>query len=840
MADKTTLIKEAQKYLAKGLIDKAIGEWEKLVSEYPDGNNFNFIGDLYLKKGDKRSAVESYQKAANIFRQEGFSLKALALYKKVLNIAPTDATALYALGELSEEKEMTTDATRYYLAAADSLTKDGKKDELLTVYEKILALSPSNIPLRIKVADILFKEGLKAGAAKEYLNIAGICGDKGDLQKAKEYCQKVIDIQPLNKDAVIRLSSLHEKSGEIAKAAELMKEATVVFHDNVDVLLRAAEISMAAGSQGYVKSYLSRIIELEPKHAQAHILLAESYAKEGLKDKAWEAYLVVLDSLIGDEKYADAIKLLENIREIDPLETHKKLISLYKQLGKEPLLIEELTSLGDLYYEREMPEEAMTCYSEALEKVPDNDYLQERIAELRGKDQTGEVPEFTETAEPEDIETAVNEVSEHIDIKAEKTVDEIFTEADIFSRYGLLTEAMALLEGLRLKAPENIDLHLRLKSLYADTGDKESAVTECLILSELYKRIGDTAASEKTLKEGYEIYPDDPRLADRRFADLLEPTSLVSKGLEEAGGVSDAEAPQIEDYEEELSEADFYARQGLVQESFKILLKLKGLFPENRDVAERLEALGGEAGLSDDTGLSEASMEKPDTSYELPEEEAELPESFFTDEIPQQEEAPAEAPEQTPEEMTGQMEYEDFSIEEQEIVEAQEMPETKLDDDVLDIFQEFKKGLESELEDEDSETHYNLGIAYKEMGLVDDAIKEFQTSGKDKKRFLQSSSMLGVCYMEKGLYSLAVDVLSKTLDSIQEKDDSYWSVKYDLAEAHEKEDNLKKALELYTEVYGWNAKFRNVSEKVSLLKTQAAKTAGKEKPKERKDRVSYL
>ena len=169
MADKTTLIKEAQKYLAKGQIDKAIGEWEKLVSEYPDGNNFNFIGDLYLKKGDKKSAIESYQKAANIFRQEGFSLKALALFKKVLNIAPTDAAALYALGELSEEKALITDAIKYYLAAADSLSKEGRKDELFDVYEKILSLSPSNMPLRIKVAEILFKEGLKSGAAKEYL-----------------------------------------------------------------------------------------------------------------------------------------------------------------------------------------------------------------------------------------------------------------------------------------------------------------------------------------------------------------------------------------------------------------------------------------------------------------------------------------------------------------------------------------------------------------------------------------------------------------------------------------------------------------------------------------------
>ena len=195
------------------------------------------------------------------------------------------------------------------------------------------------------------------------------------------------------------------------------------------------------------------------------------------------------------------------------------------------------------------------------------------------------------------------------------------------------------------------------------------------------------------------------------------------------------------------------------------------------------------------------------------------------------------------------MEYEDFSITESDIADAQEMPEPALDSDVLDIFQEFKKGLESQLEDEDSETHYNLGIAYKEMGLIEDAIKEFQTAKNDKKRFLQSSSMLGICYMEKGLYSLAVDILSKTLEGITEHDDSYWSVKYDLAEAYEKNNQLKEALDLYTEVYGWNAKFRDVSERVGLLKPQVKSTAkelpvkegpAKEKPKEKKDRVSYL
>jgi len=831
MADKTTRIKEAHKYLAKGQLDKAIGEWEKLVKEYPDSNNYNFLGDLYLKKGYKKSAIESFHAAANFFRQEGFSLKALALFKKVLNITPTDAAALYALGELSEEKELITDATKYYLATADCLAKEGRKDELFDIYGKILSLSPSNIPLRIKVAEILLKEGLQSDAAKEYLYIAGIYDNKGDIQKSKEYYQKTIDMQPLNKDAVMGLIRLHEKKGEIDQAIELLKKATALFDDDVDVLFRAAELSLAGDSIENAKSYLSSITELEPGNAKARSLLGEIYSKEGLEEKAWEEYLVVLDDMLLREKYDDAIKLLERFREIDPLETHKRLVSVYKHLGNEPRVIEELTLLGDVYYDSGIGDEALVCYREAFERAPDNNYLHERIAELRGE-QAEESPEFAEITGPsEAIEAAGKEVSDHISLKADKTVDEIFTEADIFVRYGLFNEALELLEGLRLKVPENIDLHLRLKKIYTDIDDKESAVTECLILSELYRRNGDAASAEQVLRKGYDISPSDPRLAEKGFAGLLETTSLASKGVEEFGGTAGGEEAPFEDYADELAEADFYTRQGLLQEALKILLKLRGLFPENKDVAERLESLGEEPGISYTTETAGA-MKNPDMPFELSEGNGEPPETVFTGETSEGKEAPEGLPEQK--------EYEDFSFNEQEIVEAQEVLEPTLDNDVLEIFQEFKKGLENELEEEDSETHYNLGIAYKEMGLVDDAIKEFQTAKKDKKRFLQTSSMLGVCYMEKGLYSLAIDVLRETLDSMKEQNESYWSIKYDLAEAYERNGNLKEALDLCTEVYGWNANFRNVSEKVSSLKTEAAKGAGQEKPKEKKDRVSYL
>ena len=256
--------------------------------------------------------------------------------------------------------------------------------------------------------------------------------------------------------------------------------------------------------------------------------------------------------MVLQEKYNDAIKVLENFREIDPIETGRRLVSLYKQLGEKPHIVEELTALGDVYYDRGIREEALACYNEAFETAPDNDYLRKRIAELKGEPEE-KVPEFAEITGPAEAEKPEEkEVSAHISIKAEKTVDEIFSEADIFARYGLLNEAQKLLEGLRLRIPKSLDLHLRLKALYSDFGDKESAVTECLILSEIYKLNGDIENSERVLREGFGMSPSDPRLADRGFDDLAKAAPSAPEGVEEFILPAAGEEVSIEDYEEEL------------------------------------------------------------------------------------------------------------------------------------------------------------------------------------------------------------------------------------------------------------------------------------------------
>ena len=98
-------------------------------------------------------------------------------------------------------------------------------------------------------------------------------------------------------------------------------------------------------------------------------------------------------------------------------------------------------------------------------------------------------------------------------------------------------------------------------------------------------------------------------------------------------------------------------------------------------------------------------------------------------------------------------------------------PEEGREVSLEEIFRDFKKGVEQQLSPEDYETHYNLGIAYKEMGLIDEAIGEFQLAAKDPLHAVECCSMLGLCFLEKGLPQLAVKWYRKGLETIGIKEE---------------------------------------------------------------------
>jgi tetratricopeptide (TPR) repeat protein len=130
-------------------------------------------------------------------------------------------------------------------------------------------------------------------------------------------------------------------------------------------------------------------------------------------------------------------------------------------------------------------------------------------------------------------------------------------------------------------------------------------------------------------------------------------------------------------------------------------------------------------------------------------------------------------------------------------------------------------------EDEDLETHYNLGIAFREMGLLEEAIGEFQKVAKANDRgkafryAMQCCTLLGLAFMEKGQPSIAAIWYERALQTPGIDAESKLALRYDLGVAQESAGDLDTALKSFSQVYAVNIDYRDVAERISALQKPA-------------------
>lgn len=128
----------------------------------------------------------------------------------------------------------------------------------------------------------------------------------------------------------------------------------------------------------------------------------------------------------------------------------------------------------------------------------------------------------------------------------------------------------------------------------------------------------------------------------------------------------------------------------------------------------------------------------------------------------------------------------------------------------------FKKG---ELDNEDAESHYSLGLAYKEMGLFDEAISEFIVSSRASDRKIDSMILQGVCLRETGNIVKAVEMLSDTLLDKEITIDECLGLQYELALCHEASGEFEKARSLLTDIISARPTFSDVAVRLKNLPT---------------------
>jgi tetratricopeptide (TPR) repeat protein len=138
--------------------------------------------------------------------------------------------------------------------------------------------------------------------------------------------------------------------------------------------------------------------------------------------------------------------------------------------------------------------------------------------------------------------------------------------------------------------------------------------------------------------------------------------------------------------------------------------------------------------------------------------------------------------------------------------------------DFAKMLSQFKEKVSQNVDVDDVRAHHDLGTAYMEMGLLDEAVSEFQQALRSSQDHLPTYELLGQTFMEMGRYDAAVRSLERALDVPFEVEDDLVGIYYYLARAYEAVGNTKSALEFYDRVFSLDINFADVTERLRALR----------------------
>jgi tetratricopeptide (TPR) repeat protein len=143
--------------------------------------------------------------------------------------------------------------------------------------------------------------------------------------------------------------------------------------------------------------------------------------------------------------------------------------------------------------------------------------------------------------------------------------------------------------------------------------------------------------------------------------------------------------------------------------------------------------------------------------------------------------------------------------------------------DFTDMLEKFKAGVAANVDEEDFDSHYDLGVAYREMGLIDEAIAEFQKALRGATQRLRAYEALGQCFIDRNDYDAAITVLGRALREPGMEDEDLIGVLYLLGFASEGGRKPRDAAAYYQRVFAIDIDFRDVGKRLKQMAKAAAK-----------------
>jgi tetratricopeptide (TPR) repeat protein len=234
---KEKTLKSAEKYEQGGKLDKALKEYLKVFQEDSLDMRVQLkIADLYMKKKDLPHATQNYQAVAEFYTKEKFHLKAIAVYKTILKLNPTDTVMNEKLGDLFRQVGLIEDAVNQYYIVAGYYDSKGMLSEATEIRRKIIEIDPANTTGRIRLAELLQSSGQTDESLHEYEEAAKILRNKNDRSGLIEVYEKILYYRPDNAEMLKELCEIYFERREYKKALARIEAAPDASKEHLRVL----------------------------------------------------------------------------------------------------------------------------------------------------------------------------------------------------------------------------------------------------------------------------------------------------------------------------------------------------------------------------------------------------------------------------------------------------------------------------------------------------------------------------------------------------------------------------------------------------------------------------
>lgn len=483
--NKAKALRQAEKHVQQGKVNAAIDDYTKIAEfDSSDLTVVNTLGDLLVRAGRVEEAIINFTKIAESYRENGFTLKAIAMFKKISKLNPQNVEISLKLASLYSQQGLLVEARQQYLQVADSYARSGKTQKALEVYQKIADLDPENTSVRIKLAETYLRENMRDQAHDAYVAAGTELIRKGKVDVGLDSCLQALAINPESKTALSAVSEAYISRGEPMRAIDLLKTAFDKNPGDVELIEVLGRTYLAAGMMGEAESAFTTLVQLDKSRYHNVLDVGRKYAQAGQLDRAAEQLDRCVDVLISRREEDRAIDFLHTLLDKNPnhIPSLQRLADIYQRIREDHNLIATLEALVEGAVRSGQTVEAIDALKQLVRLEPDNQTHRQRLQSLG--------------VNTDDISTTptgpfAQRRAAAVELDDDPSIQRDISDAERMARGGDMTSAIMILEQIIDRSPESIDAREHLRQLYTASRMEDRAAVQCQALGQLYTRIGE-------------------------------------------------------------------------------------------------------------------------------------------------------------------------------------------------------------------------------------------------------------------------------------------------------------------------------------------------------------